>query len=147
MLSKQKNGGYHMIFKDLLDVCSVEKVVNEIQKQFSKVLIDKQLLLQQVNQLIQKMQAKEEFFIPYDKSFCFMAVPNANNKQSVYVGLYDIDEKDISGGWENYKINQVRDWGFVDYQALGITVFEPSLKKYGVDCIVAGVLGFILFGD
>lgn len=136
-----------MIFKDLLSVCSVENVVNEIQKQFTKAKSDKQVLFEQVKQLIQKMQSKEKFFIPDDKLFCFMAVPKGNEDNSLYVGLYDIDEKDIDKGWENYRINNVRNWDFINFQSLGISVFEPSLKKYGADCIVAGVLGFILFGD
>lgn len=136
-----------MIFKDLLDVCCTENIVNEIQKQFRKAEDDKESLLQQVNQLIEKLQDQEDYCIIDDKLFCFMAVPKDEKCQSIYVGLYDIEEKDISNGWEKYKINNVTDWGFMDYQSLGITVFEPSLKKYGVDCIVAGVLGFILFGD
>ncbi len=146
-MPESKKECYYMIFKDLLDICSAENVVDEIQKQFSKAPSDQQLLLQQVNQLIQKMQTIEDFLILEDKLFCFMAVPKDSKEQSVYVSLYDIDKEDIAGGWENYKINKVRDWGWLDFQALGVTVFEPSLKKYGVDCIVAGVLGFILFGD
>ena len=136
-----------MIFKDLLVTCSAKNVVDEIQKQFSKASSDKQLLLQQVNQLLQELAAETDYFIPYDKNFCFMAVPKTEEKQSIYVGLYDIEEDDKSGGWEYYKIRQVTDWGFGKYQCLGIEVFEPSLKKYGVDCIVAGVLGLTLVGD
>lgn len=136
-----------MIFKDLLDVCCVENIVSEIQKQFRKATDDEELLRIQVKQLIEQLQAIKDFFIPDDKLFCFMAVPKNKYNQSIYVGLYDIEEKDISGDWENYRINQVTDWGYIAYQALGITVFEPSLKKYGADCIAAGVLGFILFGD
>lgn len=136
-----------MIFKDLLDVCCAENIVNKIQKQFRNATDDKELLLQQVNQLIEKLQAQEDYLIFDDKLFCFMAVPKNKYNQSIFVGLYDIEEKDITGGWEKYKINNVTDWGFMDYQVLGITVFEPSLKKYGADCIVAGVLGFILFYD
>lgn len=136
-----------MIFKDLLNVCCAENIASEIQKQFRNATDDKELLLQQVNQLIEKLQAQEDYLIFDDKLFCFMAVPKNEYNQSIFVGLYDIEEKDISGGWEKYKINNVTDWGFMDYQVLGITVFEPSLKKYGADCIVAGVLGFILFYD
>ena len=133
-----------MIFKECLNVCSVESVVREIHRQYRKAPADKQQLLQQINQLIQKMQGCENYPI-FDELFCFMAVPKTQEKDSVYVGLYDVAEKDIVGGWENYKINKVKDWGFLDNQSLGIAVFEPSLKKYGVDCIVAGVLGFILY--
>ena len=35
-----------MIFKELLDICSVENVVKEIQEQFAKVATDEQSLLQ-----------------------------------------------------------------------------------------------------
>lgn len=136
-----------MIFKDLLDVCCSENIVSEIQKQFRKATDDEELLRIQVKQLIEKLQAQEDYFIFDDKLFCFMAVPKNKYNQSIFVGLYDIEEKDISSGWEKYKINNVTDRGFMDYQVLGVTVFEPSLKKYGADCIAAGVLGFILFGD
>lgn len=117
-----------MIFQELLSVCSIENVVKEIQEQFREVLIDKQLLLYQVNQLIQRMQA-EDNYPTFDDLFCFMAVSKGGEKDSLYVGLYDVDEKDIAGGWEKYKINEVTDWGLSEDLALGITVFEPNLKK------------------
>ena len=94
---------------------------------------------------MEEMRADENYLVMNDKLFCFMAVPKGDKENSLYVGLYDIDEKDISGGWENYKINQVRDWGFGENSSLGVTVFEPSLKKYGADCIVGGVLGALMF--
>lgn len=48
-----------MIFKELLDICSIENVVKEMQEQFVKESIDKKQLFRQVKQLIQKMQAKK----------------------------------------------------------------------------------------
>ena len=94
---------------------------------------------------MEEMRADENYLVMNDKFFCFMSVPKGDKGNSLYVGLYDIDEKDISGGWENYKINQVRDWGFGENSSLGVTVFEPSLKKYGSNCIVGGVLGALTF--
>lgn len=135
-----------MIFKELLDICSIENVVKEMQEQFVKESIDKEQLFWQVKLLIQKMQAEENYLI-HSELFCIMAVPRENEDNSLYVGVYDVDEKDIVCGWEKYRINKVRDWGFTENQVLGITVFEPSIKKYGIDCIVAGVLSFIMFGD
>ena len=81
-----------MIFKDLLVACSAKKVVDEIQKQFCKAPSDKQLLLQQVNQLLQELAAETNYFIPYDKNFCFMAVPKTE-KNNQYMLAYMISKK------------------------------------------------------
>lgn len=95
---------------------------------------------------MEEMQADENYLVMNDKLFCFMAVPKGDKENSLYVGLYDIDEKDISGGWENYKINQVRDWGFGENSSLGVTVFEPSLKNMAPIALLEGYWVPLCFG-
>lgn len=136
-----------MIFKELLDYCSVENVVKEIWKISDGKLQDDDACYVTIKKLIEEMRDTEEkdFLVARNKNFCFIAVPKGEDTDSLYVGLYLLQEEDKSGGWENYYINQVTNYCFLQEQALGITVFKPSLEKYGVDCIVAGVLYFIQY--
>lgn len=138
-----------MIFKELLDVCSLEKVTQKLLSMQKDNTTDYEFYCRKVKNLIDELKSNNEYDEIPNEKVCFLCVPTESNDSiKFHTGLYyikDNDNKDDSG--TDYYITGQMGWCFTARQALGIEVFVLSYQQYGADEIVTGVLDFILNGE
>ena len=142
-----------MIFKDLLMICSAEKVAQEVMKLSQSPETDYDDVLKRYSKLIDVLISQEDYVIFADEHFCFVVlsveryIEKKNNNSDFYVSLYNM--KNITDPYNTQKEKMKNETSFSWFwgQFLGLHVYEQSLEKYGPDIIVAGVLYHITYYD
>lgn len=133
-----------MIVKDLIKKCSVYNVTKTIahwakvnEKDFSD-------LLQRCTKLLDELGKIDDYWICDDKDFCFAGC--ISEREDIPDVILTSDASKLEdNGWEQTKDISSYDWSWGDF--LGLTVYDKSIEKYGIDVLLGKVLYRLMYYD